>query len=284
MSDILCGYSGDREAALMSYLYDEMAADERTAFDRHLATCARCRVELGGLGDVRQQLSRWSPPNFAVAGEVATAISRQPSFTGLALEPPVTDRLPLSSSQPSAAASRSWWRDMPAWAQVAAAMVVLGVSAGLANLDVRYDASGLSIRTGWSRPVPAARVDAKNDAVGRNGADSTPWRTDLAALERQLRAEIQAAAPTAATARNASATDAEIVRRVKTLVDDSERRQQRELALRVAEVIRDANVRRDADLRKIDQNLGLMLDRTGVEVMKNRQMIDYYLQRVSQRQ
>ena len=30
-------------------------------------------------------------------------------------------------------------------------MLVLGVSAGIANLDVRYDKAGLSIRTGWSR-------------------------------------------------------------------------------------------------------------------------------------
>lgn len=275
MSDILCGYTGDREAALMSYLYEEMAPDERAAFDRHLTTCARCRVELNGLGDVHHQLARWSPPDFAAAGEAA-AISRRAPLVGLAVQPSTVDRT-LSSSQP--AAPRAWWRDLPAWAQVAAAMVVLGVSAGLANLDVHYDArNGLSVRTGWSKPAPVAQATADAGAV-----DRAPWRADLSALEQQLRAEIQAATPAAVTTtRNASINDADLARRFKTLVDESERRQQRELALRVAEVVRDVNVRRDADLRKIDQNLGLMLDRTGVEVMKNRQMIDYYLRRVSQ--
>ena len=72
------------------------------------------------------------------------------------------------------------------------------------------------------------------------------------------------------------------MRRVKALVDESERRQQNELALRMGEVIRDLNVQRQADLRKIDQNLGMFQDRTGVEVLRNRQKLDYILQRVSQ--
>src|SRR5262245_62055483 len=170
MSDILCGYAGDREAALMSYLFDDMAPDERVAFDRHLAACARCRVELNGLGDVRQQLARWSPPDFA-PGSAATAISRSPSFAGLAIEPSVSTRIPFSDSQP--VATRAWWRDMPAWAQVAAAMVVLGVSAGIANLDVHYDArNGLNVRTGWSKPATLARTDEAG------AADPAPWRTE----------------------------------------------------------------------------------------------------------
>jgi hypothetical protein len=156
-------------------------------------------------------------------------------------------------------------------------MVVLGVSAGLANLDVHYDArNGLNVRTGWSKAAPVAPAQTAT-------VDPAAWRADLSALEQQLRAEIHAATPSAPIAHTAAVNDTDLVRRFKSLVDESERRQQRELALRVAELVRDVNVRRDADLRKIDQNLGLMLDRTGVEVMKNRQMLDYYLQRVSQR-
>jgi hypothetical protein len=110
------------------------------------------------------------------------------------------------------------------------------------------------------------------------------------ALEQQMHSELrasQASAPASlpVAARPASASyDAELMRRVKAMVEDGERRQQRELALRVAEAVRDLNLQRQADLRKIDQSLGLIQDRTGVEVLKNRQMIDYYMQRVSQRQ
>jgi hypothetical protein len=282
MSDILCGYSGERESALMAYLYDELAPDARADFDRHLETCARCRVELNGLGDVRQRLSLWSPPDFGTAADVASAVGRQRLLTTLDAQPPAFRR-PSRVAPVVEATPRAWWRQMPAWAQVAAAMVVLGISAGLANLDVHYDArNGLNIRTGWSKPVPAP-VPAAAQA-----ADTEAWRAELTALEQRLRGEMHtvsaASAPAPMAVRSVAVSDTDLVRRVKPLLDESERRQQRELALRVAEVVRDLNVRRDADLRKIDQNLGIMLDRTGVEVMKNRQMIDYYLQRVSQRQ
>ena len=45
------------------------------------------------------------------------------------------------------------------------------------------------------------------------------------------------------------------MRRVRALLEESEKRQQRELALRVAEVLRDVNAQRQADLMKIDRSL-----------------------------
>jgi len=274
MSDIICGYSGDRDAALMDYLYGEMTAEGQAAFDAHLAACARCRTELAALGTVRRQLARWSPPELE---------STRSDDGGLQARP-----------QPSRASNRL--RNLPAWAQAAAAIVVLGVSAGLANLNVHYDArNGLNIRTGWWReaqrgdiPAPANRNEARtNTATSNISADAfsaTPWRADLIALERQLRSEMHAApAGAAAVAHTPAAADQELIRRAKVLVDESERRQQRELALRVTALIQDLNAQRQADLRRIDQNLGLIQDRTGVEVLRNRQMIDYYMQRVSQR-
>jgi hypothetical protein len=260
MTDLSCGYSGDRDEALIAFLYD--AADARdAAFEGHCAACARCRDEIATLRGVRAQLARWSPPepSFAV-------ISRQSSVAG----------------QQSAVGSRqSWWREIPAWAQVAAALLFLGVSAGIANLDVRYDRSGLSLRTGWSKPAPQPPT--------AQGA-TAPWRTDLSALERQLKTEFRAsqvaavaAAPSAIGARTASAPDLDTLRRLRALVDESEKRQQRELALRVAEVMRDVNDARQADLRKIDRSLGLVQNNLGVEVMKQRESLNL-LYRASQRQ
>jgi hypothetical protein len=120
---------------------------------------------------------------------------------------------------------------------------------------------------------------------------AAPWRADLTALERQLRTEFHATTPGAASsvpvalsAGRAAAGDMDLVRRLKVMIDDSERRQERELALRIAELMRDVDSQRRADLRKIDENLGLIEGRTGVEVIKNREMVNYLLQRVSQRQ
>jgi hypothetical protein len=272
-NDILCGYAGDREAMLMAYVYDDIAEGDRQAFEQHLSTCARCRTELNGLADVRAQLARWAPPEPSIAGgRRRTSIVASDWITGIA---------GAAAAAETDSARRSWWRDAPAWAQVAAALLVLGVSAGIANLDVRYDANGLNIRTGWAKPAADVSAVASKE--------TEDLRAQLASLEQQLRSELRASQVSASAAQGqtlpvqvAHSSDADLMRRVKTLVDDSERRQRNEIALRMGEAIRDLNSQRQADLRKIDQNLGMFQDRTGVEVLRNRQKLDYILQRVSQ--
>ena len=104
--------------------------------------------------------------------------------------------------------------------------------------------------------------------------------------ERQLRTELhasQASSPAVQAGRAASSSDAETLRRVRVLLDESEKRQQRELALRIAEVVRDVDTQRKADLRNIDHTLGLVRNDLGVEVMKQRQSLNL-LYRASQRQ
>ena len=140
-------------------------------------------------------------------------------------------------------------------------MLFIGVAAGVANLHVTYGQDGLTVRTGWYQSVPAvaaAPVDAAN----------VPWHDDLAALEQQIRSELDARpVPTAAPA----AGDETTARRVNAMLQDSERRQQRELALRLAEVMRDVQSQRQADLVKIERSLGVIQSRTGqtgIEVMR----------------
>jgi hypothetical protein len=170
---------------------------------------------------------------------------------------------------------------VPGWAQIAAALLVLGVSLGIANVEVRRDGAGWTLRTGWSR------VPAQNAAASPATPASAPWRTDLTALERQLRTELQAmssaarAVPAAAPANTMS--DAELQRRVRAIIDESERRQERELALRVAEVVKDVNAQRQADLVKIDRSLGFIQTSTYGEQMKQRELVNYLL-KVSQKQ
>ena len=181
---------------------------------------------------------------------------------------------------------------MPAWAQVAAALLFLGVSAGIANLDVRYDANGLNVRTGWMQTPAAAPIDGA--PAGRRAAalTSTPrrrrgvrtWRRSSSSSERNPRGSNGRGAATPAAMRADGAVSMPIVvRRVRALVDESEKRQQRELALRVAEVVRDVTAQRQADLVKIDRTLGVVQNNLGVEVMRDRQRLNL-LYRASQRQ
>jgi hypothetical protein len=281
MTELPCSYGDDRDGAIVAFLYDEVDGSpaERARFETHLPTCAHCRADVAALHGVRAQLARWSPPepSFAV-GHPQSAI-RNPQ---------------------SAIHNPHWWRDIPAWAQVAAALLFLGVSAAVANLDVRYDQNGLSVRTGWSTPANVV-AQSPSQGVGEprrssqdqqaSGGGNAPWRADLAALERRLETEFRAtqasamAAP-AQTVVAASATDADVTRRVRALVEDSEKRQQRELALRIAGLLRDVNAQRQADLVKIDRTLGVVQNNVGIEVMKNRQQLNQMdlLYRASQRQ
>ena len=163
MTQIYCHLQHDREETLIAYLYDDIDPVARAAFDEHLGTCERCRTELRTLSGVRKQLARWAPPELTVASAAAAGH-------------------PLPAHAPATAA-RSWWRDIPAWAQVAAALLFLGVSAGVANLDVRYDHNGLTVRTGWSRVSTAP----PSDSVARRAENQ---RVDciVRALQLTLRA------------------------------------------------------------------------------------------------
>jgi len=251
MTDINCTYTGDRDEILVAYLYDEIDPAERAVFDAHVRTCARCRTELAALGGVRERLARWNPPEPAF------------NFNG---------RQAVDSR-----ADVRWWRQIPAWAQVAAALLFLGVSAGIANLDVRYDGNGLSVRTGWMAPKA---VPAPTTASVRPSPDAAPWRADLTALESQLRSELRSQQP-ASAAQVRSVSDADVKRLVSPLLTESEKRQQRELALRVAELLRDVAAQRQADLVSINQNLGLIRTNTMTVDQRQRDLQNYVL-RVSQ--
>ena len=283
MADILCGYTADRDETLVAYLYGEIEPSPRAAFEAHITTCERCRLDVSALSEARQQLRHWSAPDFRIED------SRLKSEDS---------RLKIQDSRLKSEESRfrgvlRAMREIPAWAQVAAAFLVLGVSAGIANLDIRYDRNGVSVRTGWSRQT--ARVDAPGPNTAEATVVAAPWRADLSALERQLRTEFRAVAPAgtsvaqtarvvgapAAPSATSAAAEGQLLRRVRTLVEDSERRQQNELALRIAEAFRDVNAQRQADLVRIDRSLGLVQNTTRIDVAKNRELLDYVVQRVS---
>jgi hypothetical protein len=260
----ICTYPSDRDETLIAYLYDDVDAATRAAFEAHVSGCAACRDELDALQGVRRGLAKWAPP--------------EPKFAVVS---------PQQVTQRAAPAAKTWLPDVPAWAQVAAAMLILGVAAGIANLDIRYDQNGLAIRTGWSRPAAVSPFDSPKPELAQGRPADAVTRTELAALEQRLRDEVRAlqtgahavAAGDAQPAR--AAADGDVMRRVRALLDEGEKRQQRELALRVGEVLRDINAQRQADLVRIDRNLGLMENNLGVEVLKQRERVNY-LMRVNQ--
>ena len=200
-----------------------------------------------------------------------------PSGGPIRLKPdPTGDRIPSRSRIRTG--RETPWRRIPAWAQAAAAVLVLGVAAGIANLDIEYGANGLRVRTGWFAPVPAPAT-----VVESRSTDDGPWRAELTALEQRLRADLRpATSPDAANSERTLGPDA--LRRIRTLVEESERRQQRELALRLGEAMREVNVQRQEDLVRIDRNIGAMQNNTGREMLRQRSdLLNYVTVRTAAR-
>ena len=263
MNETFCNFPGKRDETIVAYLYGEMEADERALFDRHLAACAPCRAELADLRGVRSELARSAAPELP-------------------------DHIPFDVAIPGlGAGAGKAGRSIPVWAQAIAATLILGVAAGVANLDVTYSrTSGLSIRTGWRHPADSTSshaVAAPGFAAQTASATSTaPWKGDLTALERELRADIDRQ-PVAVQTVASNNSDEAVLRKVRQLVQDSEKRQESELALRMAEAVRELQMQRQADLVKIDRTLGFMQNRTGMEVMRTQRQMNSLAQQVSQR-
>ena len=266
MTETVCAYGGDRDETLVAYLYGDSAPVERAAFESHLSTCSTCRDELEALGGVRRQLSRWAPPEMRTLGNAMRPASDAGSTWST-----------LTPGTPGAAPSRTWWDEVPAWAQVAAAVLVLGAAAGAANLNMHYGQDGFSVQTGWIRPAPARSETAAS------AASQAPWRADLTRLDQQLRADLRpvSAQVSAEPVAGAGTRDADLLRRVRALINDSEKRQQTELALRVGQVSHDVQIQRAADLNLIERNLRGIQSTTGYAVAQQNQTINS-LVRVSQ--
>jgi hypothetical protein len=227
MTKIQCIYP-NRDAVLAGYLYDDIDKADRVAFESHLATCRWCDDELASLRGVRETLAQWAPP------EPARAFSHQSAV--FSHQPLTTDHRPPTTG---------WWHTVPVWAQVAAAMLVLGASASIANLDIRYDRSGLRVTTGWSKPAPAAAPAATATAP----------------------------APAAAVAATAQMSDDEFNRRARALLADSEKRQQQELAVRLVQLQSEVNELLQNDRSRTNQLFRDVTDTYGSQIQNQQQQI-----------
>jgi hypothetical protein len=156
-----------------------------------------------------------------------------------------------------------WWSTVPAWAQAAAAILVLAAGAAIANVQVTSGPEGFSVSTGWMKPAAfAATVSApQNDDA---------WRTALVSLEQQLRSEIRSTREQETRVAARTPVDEATIRRVQQLIAASEQRYEQELAMRFVEFTRDMNMQRRADLVKIGQGF----DEYNGQLLRQRQMMN----------
>jgi anti-sigma factor RsiW len=245
-----CGDSG----TLVGYLYDECDAGERDAVAAHIAICAACAAELAALGSAREQLAAWTPPE----AKLGFVITQRQSDELLRL---------ASDTRPRPA---PWFaRPLPVWAQVAAAGLVFGV--GL-SLGIARGTSQMGTAAGVMPSVTTTRTDSAVVPAAELTALEQRLKDEIAAIRTSSRETSLPAAPQ---------SEAQLMARVRALIEESEQRQQRELAIRTTQIVRDFDSQRRVDLAQIQRNFGQIEGLTNAEVREQREMLNY-LMRVSQ--
>jgi hypothetical protein len=236
---------------LVGYVYDDIIDMDRARFERHLRECAACRAEVAEMRRVRDDLAAWDAPQPAIGFRLVQ--DRKPSW-------------------------RAWWT--PALGLAAAAVLLLAVASAIAQVEVSYGSNGLTVRTGWGRAQPVVHeVELRQPNVTARPTNASVDAAALAALDRRL-AQLEASMrstvrPVSAT--DARAADSQIIRRVGDMVAQSETRQEQELALRIAQLARDVDAQRVADLMRIQQGQGRIEAMTTAEAAAHRDLASYVL-------
>jgi hypothetical protein len=181
---------GNHEA-LIAYLYDECEPPERESIAAHVALCALCTDEIQSLRDTRAHLGAWSPPSVALGFQIVRTEADQP---GKVLRP------------------AAWWsRPLPAWAQVAAAVVIF--AAGM----------GVSAVRSTDSTTPLAKAGQGAGVLGRFVGGTPVSHDELARLDARVRsvesAQTERASVQVARTTASSVNEQELLERVRTLVD-----------------------------------------------------------------
>jgi hypothetical protein len=250
---------------IVGYIYGELSRDEREMLDAHLAVCADCRIEIEELRSTRQHLTLWGPP-----------------------EPDLGFRVIRGGAAPAQALPRRS-RVASAFRYAAAAAIVFAAGAAVANLEVRYGADGLIVRTGFARgAVAAPDSQAASTATPSGQAVPASASADFIALDRRLR-EIERvlSAPPSSGVQTASDTrmsDAEMMRQVRRIVSEAEARQQTDITRRMLDVARAFDLQRRADIAYFQQGLGQYQGQTNAEIAQNRELVNQIIRAAATRQ
>jgi hypothetical protein len=264
------------QEALISYLYDECEPAERAQVAAHLERCSLCAEDVAALGATRKHLAGWTPPDIALGFQI-------------------TRPQPAAVLRP-----QQWWqRPLPAWAQAAAALLIFG--AGLSIGAAREPAAGTGpiVATSEQRVAPASTppstdnlareveqlraelVSLKNasnagSSAGSSNGSSNGSRNGLRNTVPRFAQALTDQAPA-----EAPRSDAAVLQQVRSLIEESEEQQRSEFTLRAAQLARDFELQRRADLLQINQTIGRVQGETGVEVRQQRQAIDNLLRVVA---
>jgi hypothetical protein len=79
----------------------------------------------------------------------------------------------------------------------------------------------------------------------------------------------------------ARSDDEALLKRVRSLLSESEEKQRTELAQRTMQVLRDIEIQRKVDIATLQQNIGQIQGATGEQIRQNRELYNMLINRAS---
>src|SRR5712691_2300144 len=212
--------------AMLDVLYGEGGDAAARRVETHQAACADCRREMAQLRKLRGDLAHWRLPERlrAVPARARAA------------------RLPL------------------ALAAAAGLVLALGATMALSGAEVRYDATGLSVRLG-------------------GGASDT--RALLSAQERRHREEMDGLRAQLAAAHPAD-RDA-LLRTVAEMIRDSETRHDTAIRASLRDLRQRSATQRQYDLARVSAGLAYLDGKAGLQAARTTELMGHLLQASQQK-
>ena len=229
----------DNHEALLDYLYEEGDPAERLKIARHLQDCAACSVAVLEFQNVRGMLRDWRPPAAELGFRIVRDAGEAPARAGAGER-----------------AHAGWWRPQASWIRAAAAVLVFAAGMAVSQLTFDYGDGELVVRSrAAASGANLQTVSARTTSIPlppQALSPAPPRRGDALDAGQLLRS---AAAPDAA-----SLDTERLLQRVRAMIDQSEQRQQRELALRLSQIASEVDTQHQADLLRIQQSMGQQQD------------------------
>jgi hypothetical protein len=225
----------DNHDALLDYLYEEGDPAERLTIAKHLQECAACAVAVLEFQNVRGMLSDWKPP----ASQLGFRMVQDASPSAPVTSPSVSHDHRTRGG---------WWRGwgpttinrMP-WLQAAAAILLFVSGMAVSQVNVEHQDGALTLS--WGHVVPETPRNVRSTSITLHPENPSSDPNDSPGPSYDNEREL-------------------LLQRVRTMIDQSEQRQQRELALRLSQVSREVDTQHKADLLQIQQDFGQQQDAT----------------------
>jgi anti-sigma factor RsiW len=246
----------DNHDALLDYLYDEGDPAERLKIAKHLQECATCSVAVLEFKTVRGMLTEWKPPSAQLGFRI--------------VQEPAAAAKPSPSSWPTGQSWASRLRRVPhpsGLVQAAAAVLLFAAGMAASQIRVEYHDGIVTLKS---------ESAARQSGAARTSSIVLPAEAPVATGMGLVPVSASAAVDQAASAnRNGHETVDQLLQRVRSMIEQSEARQQRELALRLSQVANEVETQHRADLLRMQQNFGQLEIETGAQINQQQQLMDY---------